>query len=225
MADLDVHLGLDADTVLTTTRAVRRRLDLDRPVSDALIRECLEIALQAPSGSNKQLWRFIVVRDEAVRAAMAEIYRRSFEVYRADAANSARLFAGDPAQARAGQRVFDSAEYLAENLHRVPVLLVPVVAGRCEKLTSAHAQANYWGGIAPAVWSFMLAARERGLGTSWTTMHLRFERDVADVLSIPEDFTQAALVPVAHTIGTDFKPGPRQPLDEVLQIDGWKPST
>lgn len=215
-------LGLGADEALTTTRAVRKRLDFERPVSVAVIRECLEIALQAPSGSNKQSWHFLVVNDEEQRAAVAEVYRKAFADYRSSSTNSARLFADDPQRQAAGQRVYDSAAYLADNLHRVPVLLVPVHEGRCDELATAHRQANYWAGIIPAVWSFMVAARERGLGTAWTTMHLRYEDEVAAILGIPSDeYTQAALVPVAYSLGTEFRPGPRQPLDEVLHLDRW----
>ncbi|GAA1009825.1 hypothetical protein Aple_022540 [Acrocarpospora pleiomorpha] len=219
--DMD-KLGLGVDEVLTTTRAVRKRLDFDRPVELGVIRECLEVALQAPSGSNKQSWHFVVVRDEQRRARVAEVYRKAFADYEASPLNSGRLFADDAERHAAQGKVFGSAAYLAQHLHRVPCLLVPVAAGRADQLTSAHRQANYWGGIIPAVWSFMLAARERGLGTSWTTMHLRYEQEVADILEIPyADYTQAALVPVAYTLGTDFRPGPRQPLDDVLHLNRW----
>ena len=76
--------------------------------------------------------------------------------------------------------------------------------------------------IVPATWSFMLAARARGLGTCWTTFHLAHEREAAELLGIPyEAATQAALIPVAYTKGTDFKPGPRKPLGEVIHWDRW----
>lgn len=208
--------------MLTTTRSVRKRLDLDRPVEPDDIRECLEIALQAPSGSNQQSWQFVVVTDAGQRGALADVYRRSFEVYRSGASNSTRLFTEDPKRARDQRRLFESAEFLAENLHRVPCMVVPVLRGRCEKLTTAHQQAIYWAGIAPAMWSFMLAARERGIGSSLTTMHLRYEQEVADILGIPFDrYTQAALIPIAYTKGTDFRRGVRQPLDEILHWDRW----
>lgn len=215
-------LGLTVDEVLTTTRAVRKRLDFDRPVDPRIVRECLDVALQAPSGSNKQSWHFVAVMDPERRAAIAEVYRKAFADYEASPLNSSTLFADDPGRHTDQQKVFDSAAFLAANMHRVPCLLVPVIAGRPEALASSHRQANYWAGIIPAIWSFMLAARERGLGSSWTTMHLRYEQEVADVLGIPyASYTQAALVPVAYTIGRTFKPGPRQPLDTVLHLDGW----
>lgn len=215
-------LGLRVDEVLTTTRAVRKRLDLDRSVELEVIRECLELALQAPSGSNKQAWHFVVVTDHERRARIAEIYRKAFADYEASPLNSGRLFADDADRHAAQQKVFSSAAYLAQNMHRVPCLLVPVATGRVDQLTSSHRQANYWAGIIPAIWSFMLAARERGLGSSWTTMHLRYEHEVADVLGIPfAQYTQAALIPVAYTLGTEFRPGPRQPLEDVLHLNRW----
>jgi nitroreductase len=150
-------LGLRVDQVLTTTRAVRKRLDLDRPVEPEVIRDCLEIALQAPSGSNNQSWHFVVVMDEDRRAEVAAVYRKAFADYEAGPLNPARMPADDADQHAAQQRVFRSAAYLAQHLHRVPCLLVPVATGRVERLTSAHRQANYWAGIIPAVWSFMPA--------------------------------------------------------------------
>jgi nitroreductase len=215
-------LGLSVEQVLTTTRAVRTRLDLKRSVEPDVIRRCLELALLAPSGSNKQSWHFLVVMDAERRAGIAEVYRKAFADYEASPMNSSRLFADDPARSAEQQKVFGSAAYLAENMHRVPCLLVPVVVGRAETMTNSHRQANFWAGIIPAMWSFMLAARERGLGSSLTTMHLRYENEVAAVLDIPmAEYTQAALIPVAYTIGTTFKPGPRQPLDEQLHLDRW----
>jgi nitroreductase len=214
------------DQLLTTTRAVRKRLDLDRPVSLAVVRECLEIALQAPSGSNAQGWHFVVVTDAEKRRGLGELYRRAFDVYR-NMPQSAHALGqqGDAARQRQMERVVDSAEYLAANLARVPVHLVPCVQGRVDQLTppiANLAQAGTFGSILPATWSFMLAARARGLGTAWTTLHLMFEREAAELLGIPyETVTQTALIPVAYTKGTDFKPAARKPLDDVLHVDRW----
>lgn len=221
------RLGLSADELLTTTRAVRRRLDLDRPVEMEVLRECLEIALQAPTGSYAQGWHFVLVRDEARRKGLAELYRRAFEQYR-----SAPFSAHVLAQQREGEekltteRVVASAEHLAENLHRVPVLLIPCIEGRVTEIPGPMgplAQASVYGSILPGVWSFMLAARERGLGTAWTTLHLWHEQEAAELLGIPyQEVMQTALVPVAYTRGTRFKPAPRsRPLDAVLHVDGW----
>ena len=205
-------LDLTPDQLLSTTRAVRKRLDFTRPVESELIRECIELAVQAPTGSNSQRWHFVVVTDAEKCRALAEFYRQGWNAaYGSDAARSQRRAPQNPELARTQERVLSSAEYLAEHMHEVPVLVVP-----------SAAQAGMWGSILPAVWSFMLAARARGLGTSWTTLHLLHEQEAAQVLGIPyEKVTQAAMIPVAHTLGTDFKPGPRRPLDQILHWNEW----
>jgi nitroreductase len=213
--------SLGADDVLTTTRAVRRRLDLSRGVDLALIRECLTIALQAPTGGNDQGWHFVVVADADKRAAVAEEFRAGAIAYaqRDKPQRKRRELADDERAAR--KRVMASSGYLFEHLHEVPVLVIPCVEGRFDGAPDTD-QATAFGSILPAVWSFMLAARSRGLGTAWTTVHLDRERAVADILGIPyDDVTQVALVPVAHTIGDDFKPATRRPVDDVAHWDGW----
>lgn len=218
-------LPLSPDELLSTTRAVRKRLDLDRTVPEAVIRECLEIALQAPTGSNAQGWHFVVVTDEGKRAALADIYRRAFAMYPDMPFSAHNVHKDDPSMTQIQARIVSSAEYLAENLHRVPAMLIPCVAGRVDAVPpplGTLAQASIYGSILPAVWSFMLAARARGLGTCWTTLHLWFEEEAAQLLGIPyAEITQCALIPVAYTKGTDFKPGPRKPLDGILHIDRW----
>lgn len=217
-------LDLNPDQLLATTRAVRKRLDLTRPVEPELIRECLELAVQSPTGSNSQRWHFVIVTDAEKRKVIGEYYRQGMlAVYGPDAAASSQQAPQDPERARAQERVLSSAWYLAEHMHEVPVLVIPCIYGRLETL-SAPMQAGAWGSILPAVWSFMLAARARGLGTAWTTLHLLHEKEVAEALDIPyEKVTQAALIPLAYTLGTDFKPGPRKPLDEVLHWEAWHP--
>ncbi len=214
------HLDLTSDQVLATTRSVRKRLDLSRPVEPELLRECLELALQAPSGSNSQRWHFVIVTDAQKRIALADLYRRSFAAYR-QLSPAGRAAIDETPRAQTQKRVVDSADYLAAHLHEVPVFVIPCIQGRLDGQPSSM-QAGAWGSILPATWSFMLAARARGLGTVWTTLHLVFEREAAEVLGIPyEKITQAALIPVAHTLGTDFKPAPREPLDSVLHWDQW----
>jgi nitroreductase len=216
-------LDLNPDQLLSTTRAVRKRLDLTRPVEAEVIRECIEMAVQAPTGSNSQRWHFVVVTDAEKRKALGEFYRQGWQVaYGSDAAQSQEKSNEQKSDAeRAQERVRDSAQYLADHMHEVPVLVVPCIQGRVEGLNSA-AQAGLWGSILPAVWSFMLAARARGLGTSWTSLHLLQEKAAAEALGIPyEKITQAALIPVAYTIGTDFQPGPRKPLDKVVHWNEW----
>ena len=211
-------LDLSADELLTTTRTVRKRLDFSRPVEPEVIRECLEIALQAPTGGNRQQWHFVVVTDPAKRQAIGDVYRRGLEVYRSF--GGLTIPENNP-HAQTLHRIVDSTEYLAEHMHEAPVLLIPCFKGRMEGKSSIE-QAGAWGSILPAVWSFMLAARARSLGTAWTTIHLFFEQDAAEALSIPyQSFTQAALIPVAYTQGTDFAPAKREPLDKIVHWDQW----
>lgn len=215
---------LTVDELLTTTRAVRKRLDLTRDVDQALIRECLELAVQAPSGSNTQDWHFVVVRDRDQRAALAGLYARSYARYRESRSYAGRVGAGDPERAEVQQRVASSADHLAEHLHEVPVHLVPCIRRRLPPDAPQAAIASLYGSILPAVWSFMLAARSRGLGTAWTTLHLVHEEEAAELLGIPYDeVTQTALIPVAHYRGDTFRPAPREPLDDVVSVDRFGP--
>jgi len=211
-------LDLRPDELLTTTRSVRKRLDFERAVPLELVRECLDIALQAPSGSNRQTWHWVVVTDPAHRTAIGEFYRRSTADYLKGASFAGRLFADDATRAPVQARVGDSVAYLGEHMGDAPVLVIPC-------LTVAElpvgSQAALWGSILPAAWSYMLAARARGLGTAWTTLHLKYEAEISELLGIPADVRQAALIPTAFSVGTDFKPAARQPLDEVLHVDRW----
>jgi nitroreductase len=212
-------LPRSAEELLTTTRTVRKRLDLERPVDLALVREALTVALQAPSGSNAQSWHFVVVTDADKRAAIGEHYRQAVEQYLASDRSAARLHADDPERAPVQHRVGDSVAHLGHTMGRVPVLVLP-----CLRLPGGlprGSQAGVWGSLHPAAWSYMLAARLRGLGTAWTTLHLQYEREVAALLDLPPDVYQGALVPTAHYVGDTFSPAPRQPLDQVLHLDGW----
>lgn len=210
-----MQLELTADEVLTTTRAVRKRLDLSRPVPRDVLIECTDIAFQAPTGSNRQSWRFVFVEDPDKKRALADLYGRSFDAY-IDAPRPE--YPPDDVRTLRAALVRGSAIHLREHFAEVPVLLVPLVEGRIDG-ADTFAQASYWGSILPAVWSFMLAARERGLGTAWTTLHLPDERRAADVLGIDHDaWTQAGLFPVAYTIGTDFKPAPRLPTADLVDF-------
>ena len=207
-------LDLTPDAVLATTRAVRKRLDLTRPVERAVLEECLRLAQQAPTASYAQNWHFVVITDPKRRAGLGELWRgaaRSYLERRAAAAAADERIA----------RLVDAVRYLADHIHEVPVHVVPCVEGRTDR-APVVAQASRWGSIIPAAWSFMLAARARGLGTVWTTFHLRREREAAELLGIPfESVMQAALIPVAYTVGTDFKPAARAPLDTMVHWDRW----
>lgn len=212
-------LNLSADEVLATTRAVRKRLDFDRPVDRSVIEECLQLAIQAPTGSNRQAWHFVLVGDAERKARLADLYRACFEEFYTSG-RSAVYPEGD-VRAERRPKVQESANHLTDNFHRAPWILIPCQEGRRDGVPSA-AQAGWWGSIVPAVWSFMLAARERGMGTAWTTMHLAREQEAADILGIPYDsVAQVAMIPVAYTIGTDFKPAPRLPLEQVVHWDQW----
>jgi nitroreductase len=214
-------LPLSPDELLSTTRAVRKRLDLSRPVEREVLEECLALAQQAPTGSNRQDWQFVVVTDPEKRAALAELYRRGAELYRSSPTSARNQVIEDPVRRATYERVKSSADYLTDHMHEVPVHVIPCIAGRLDNQPIV-VQGGRWGSILPAVWSFMLAARSRGLGTCWTTFHLNFEQEAARVLGIPYDqYTQAALIPVAYTIGTDFKPGPRAPLDSMVRWNAW----
>lgn len=213
-------LGLSPDELLTTTRAVRRRLDLDRPVDLAVVKECLRIALQAPSGSNAQRWHWVVVTDAGQRARIGELYGQACRKYLSSAGAAGKLFSDDPERAAVQQRIGRSVEYLADRMGLVPVLVIPCLTVPGGELPAGN-QAGLWASLLPAVWSYMLAARARGLGTVWTTLHLNHEKEVADILGLPADVRQAALIPTAHTIGTDFKPAARQPIERVLHVDRW----
>jgi nitroreductase len=183
------------------------------------VRQCLEIALQAPTGSNAQGWHFVVVTDPAKRLGLAELYRKAWAVYRNLPVAAHHVHENDPSMSAVQARVVDSAQYLADNLERAPVHVIPCVAGRVEAVPAplaVLAQASAYGSILPAAWSFMLAARARGLGTSWTTLHLWHEPEAATLLGIPADVTQCALIPVAHVKGRpDFE------LDGVLHLNAW----
>ena len=212
MAD---SLNLSADEVLTTTRSVRKRLDFSRPVEKEVIEECLDIAVQAPSASNRQDWHFIFVTEPNTRAKLADIYRRGAEISYASRANEDLAFSEDK------RRVRESSQYLIAHMAEAPVLFIPCIEGRTDNAPIAN-QASRWGTIIPAMWSFMLAARNRGLGTCLTTMHLNLEEEAADVLGIPyEEIMQVGLIPVAYTKGTDFKLAKRQPLETVLHWERW----
>jgi len=200
------------DELLTTTRAVRKRLDLTRPVAREVILECIQLAMQAPSASNTQDWRWIVVTDVDKRAAIAEIYSSIGAQYLAYAAESA----SDPQT----QRVYQSAMSLTDTLAQVPVHVIPCLEQRIDGAELGIAAAA-WASIIPAGWSFLLALRSRGLGSVWTTMHLFKEKEVAELLGIPETVTQAALFPVAYTIGTDFRPAKRPPAETITYWDSW----
>jgi nitroreductase len=207
------RVHLTPDELLSTTRAVRRRLDLTRGVERGLLEECLTLAQQAPTGSLAQDWHFVIVRDADKRSALGELWRAGAAGY---------LRRTDTHDDRARTRLVASVRHLHDHIHEVPVHVIPCLAGRIDG-AAAPVQAGRWASIMPAVWSFMLAARSRGLGTVWTSFHLQHEREAAEILGIPfAEVMQAALIPVAHTVGTGFQPSPRKPLRSFVHWDSWQ---
>jgi nitroreductase len=218
-------LDLTADELLSTTRSVRKRLDFTRPVEPEIVRECLALALQAPNGGNGQRWRWMVVTDPLKRQALGDCYRRGNGLYRPPATTTPVSLdespPPDPEGAAREQRRAASSEYLAEHFHEAPVMVIPCYLARPEGRPLSR-QAILWGSILPAAWSFMLALRSRGLGTAWTTAHLEYEHEAAEILGIPyERVTQVVLFPVAYTLGTTFKPGYREPIESVVRWNTW----
>lgn len=202
---------------LTTTRAVRKRLDLTRPVERELIESCLRTAFQAPNGSNGQMWAWIIVDDPALRAEMARIYAAAMDDYVARD-EEREVDYSTPAARRIGASVY----YLRQHLREVPALVVPLVEGRMDG-ASVFDQASRWGSVLPAVWSFMLALRGEALGSAWTTIHLHREKEMAELLGVPHDrYTQAGLFPVAYTIGTDFKPADRSASEKSIHWNQFR---
>ncbi|WP_420452705.1 nitroreductase family protein [Ilumatobacter sp.] len=217
-------LDLSTDELLTTTRAVRKRLDLDRPVSDEDIRDCVEIAMQSPSGSNQMTMQFVVVRDEAKRRAIGEIYSTCFGIYREmDGVYAGSIAKESPEEQAQQDRVTSSAEHLAETMGQAPALIIACSKGGRVDGAPAMAAASSMGNVLPAMWSFMLAARARGLGTAWTTVGLMMEKEIAEVVGIPfDEVQQACLSPIAHTKGTDFRPAMRPDPDSIIHWDTWR---
>ncbi|MGL6233955.1 MAG: nitroreductase family protein [Segniliparus sp.] len=203
------------DWALSTTRSVRKRLDFDRPVPKEVVVEALRLAVQAPTGSNAQGWQWIVVEDQAKKDAIAELYRKSWAEY-AGGRNPEEI----PGQQG---RVVSSAQYLADNLQRAPLFVIPTIKADVPVRDLPDGSlAAFYGSIIPAAWSFLLALRSRGLGSVWTTLHLFHEAETRQILGIPENVVQVALLPVAYTVGTDFKPAKRAvPVEAITHWDSW----
>lgn len=216
-------LPLDPDQLLNTTRAVRKRLDFTRLVPDDLIRECVAVAMQSPSGSNNMTMQFVIVRDPAKRRAIGDVYRQCYTIYQSlDGIYIRSIDKGEQSAQAQQVRSADSADYLGDHMGDAPVLVLACNAGARVDGASAMMAASMLGNVIPATWSFMLAARARGLGTAWTTVHLMMEQQVADIVGIPFDSVQqVCLSPLAYTVGTDFKPAARPAPDSIIHWDTW----
>ena len=216
-------LPLNPDELLTTTRAVRKRLDFTKPVPDDVIRECASAAMQSPSGSNMMTMSFVIVKDEAKRKAVGEVYKACYDMYKSmDGVYIGSIDKGDAASNQQQKRSAESADFLGEHMGDAPALVIGCTQGARLDGAPAMMSASMLGNILPGMWSFMLAARARGLGTAWTTVHLMMEQQVADILGIPfETVQQVCLSPLAYTKGTDFKPAARPEVDSIIHWDGW----
>ena len=206
------------DELLSTTRAVRKRLDLARPVEREVILDCIRLSQQAPTGSNSQDWRWVVVTDADKRRALAAIYKRVADQY------LEIMRAAIPPGDRQTLRVHTSAFWLSEHLSEVPMQVVPCKEGRPPESGGNVAGASFYGSIFPAVWSFQLALRSRGLGSVLTTLHLQHEAEAAELLGIPDSVSQVALLPVGYTRGTGFKPAERPDPETITHFDTWSPA-
>jgi nitroreductase len=205
--DLDLNA---ADRLLTTTKQVRKRLDLDRQVPTELLLECIDISNHAPVGGNIERNQWMIVTDPDLKVRIAEFYAAVGRGYLGAAAPEAR---------GRGAKVVDSATYLVDHLAEVPALVIPLTTGSPPE--ELGASAGYWGSVLPAVWSFQLAARARGLGSCWTTFHLAHAAAVAEILGLPDDMTQCALLPVAFYTGDGFTPAPRRDARRIAHLNGW----
>lgn len=225
MTDIDTEA---TDHLLTTTRTVRRRLDLDREVEIAAVQAAIRIATQAPTGGNLQRTRWVVVTDVDKRAALGDIYKRAMDPYH-------EIMEALVEGTGRNKKVFESSSYLAEVMGRVPVLVIPCELGRPgemkvllenagypHELSDNVGASGYYGSVWPSVWSFMLALRSRGLASALTTMHLALEREAGELLGIPDSVTQIGIIPVAHYTGDTFKPAKRRPAKEITYWDTWK---
>ena len=217
------------DHVLTTTRSVKKRLDLSRPVDPEVIQRCIEIALQSPTGVNSQGWYFLVVTDPDKRLALGEVYRRAMRDYIEFQNQQPPQYPTDSLRAGQWQRMLDASMYLNERVHEAPVHIIPCINTQVKDYPllfqsptpSSFYHASLYGSILPAAWSLMLALRARGLGSAWTTVHLVYEKEAAAILDIPDTILQVALLPVAHFTGDDFRPARRLPVEEVTYWNGW----
>ena len=212
--------SMNAQDVLTTTRSVRKRLDFDRPVPRELLLECLEVAVQAPTGSNSQGWQFVIVTDAEKKRAIGEWYRESWYEY---AKRRPQRYERDDLRREQLPRVASSAQYLADRMHEIPAMIIPCIEGRVDVPGASNLDmAGLYGSILPAAWSFMLAARDRGLVGAWTTLHLKYERETAELLGIPyERYTQAALITLGFSTGGEFKPAERIALENLVHWEQW----
>jgi len=205
----------ETDRLLSTTRSVRRRLDLEREVPEELLLDCIDLAEQAPTGGNQTSRRWLIIRDPDTKAALADLYREAGGDWIVE---NAERIAGT---GHRNERTLDSGAHLARNLQHVPAIVLVTIYGEHD----GSGRPGLFDSVIQAAWSFCLALRSRGLGSAWTTLHLGAADRVADLLDLPEGVTQIVLLPVAWTIGDDFRPAPRRPAREITWFDRWGRTT
>ena len=205
----------ETDRLLSTTRSVRRRLDLEREVPEELLLDCIDLAEQAPTGGNQTSRRWLIIRDPDTKAALADLYREAGGDWIVE---NAERIAGT---GHRNERTLDSGAHLARNLQHVPAIVLVSIYGEHD----SSGRPGLFDSVIQAAWSFCLALRSRGLGSAWTTLHLGAADRVADLLDLPEGVTQIVLLPVAWTIGDDFRPAPRRPAREITWFDRWGHTT
>lgn len=204
------------DYILETTRSVRKRLDLSRPVDRDVVKRCLDIATQAPTGSNQQGWKWLIVTDAEKKARIAEHYKQAWYEYSREVGR----FTANTPRSEQMQRVVSSAQYLADHMGEAPMMIFACVEGRATNSFSASS-AGLYGSIIPAAWSLMLALRARGIGAAWTTLHLTYEKECNEILGIPDSVTTAVLLPVAYYRGETFQKADRIPASELTYWESW----
>ncbi len=200
------------DRLLLTTKQIRKRMDMSRPVPRETLLECIDIASRAPMGSNVERNKWLIVEDDALKAKIAELYRANAEPYFAQSGDA-------PVDGRAG-RVVSSARFLSDHMHEVPAMVIPLRLDRVEGWPSGDVS-GWYGSVLPGVWSFQMALRSRGIGSCWTTLHLGSEAEVGELLGIPDTVTQVAMLPVGYYTGDSFSVTPRRPAAEITFIDQW----
>ncbi len=216
--------SLTPEELLTTTRAVRKRLDLEKPVEIELVKKCIKIAQQAPTASNRQNWHFMIITEQSIKNSLCDFFTKGWQSYIDSPTSVAKTKSSDnPKKSKTQSKIYESAKYLVDNLRNVPVFVIPCIEGRTDgSNVSVRVQSSIWGSIAPAVWNFMLAARLYGLGTTWTSFHLLFEKEAAKLLNIPyEKVMQVSLLPLAYYKGSSFKPAPRDSVEKIIHFNSW----
>tara|TARA_B110000196_G_C20898373_1_gene544722 strand:+ start:39 stop:677 length:639 start_codon:yes stop_codon:yes gene_type:complete len=206
---LEEEMNLDSsrlkefDHYLSTVRSVRRRINFDKQIDDSVILECINIAVQAPTGRGDEGWRFLVVKNRGLKERVAFIYEEVLLSFIAEV----------------GTPMKKSHQALIDRLSDFPSLIFVCKEGVPE--TSFASQAAYFGSVLPAAWSLMVALRSRGIGSTWTTLLSSRHEEVAEVLGMPSSARQVVMLPVGYTLGAVLKKADRKDAATVSFLDSW----